>query len=59
MNSLNIKILRYLVKSDNPQFIKNIAKYFGISQRNLRYRLDQIDSWLKENKFSLIIRKPN
>ncbi|TZE82959.1 BglG family transcription antiterminator [Calorimonas adulescens] len=54
-----IDILNYLLETDKPATTSKLAEVFKVSTRTIRYDLDRIDDWLKENNISPVERKPN
>ncbi|MDI6600864.1 MAG: BglG family transcription antiterminator [Thermoanaerobacteraceae bacterium] len=54
-----IDILNYLIEADKPVTTSKLAEVFKVSTRTIRYDLDRIDDWLKENNISPVERKPN
>jgi mannitol operon transcriptional antiterminator len=47
-------IIIYLLKQNKKLTVKQIADNFNVSERTIRYDLDLIDSYLKENNVNLI-----
>lgn len=47
-------IVVYLLKQKSKVTVKQIAKYFNVSERTIRYDLDIIGDWLKENGVKLV-----
>lgn len=54
-----IDILNYLLEADKPVTTSKLAEVFKVSTRTIRYDLERIDDWLKENNISPVERKPN
>ena len=52
-------ILTEILTRQKPVRIQYLAEMFGISNRAVRYELDEIDYYLKTNKLPPILRKPN
>ncbi|GAA0742613.1 BglG family transcription antiterminator [Clostridium oceanicum] len=52
------KIVKELMHLDDYINIKELSEKFSVSSRTIRYDLDKISYWLKENNMDLI-RKPN
>jgi len=48
-------IIAYLAQNSGYLTIKNMAGHFDVSERTIRYDLDVIENYLKENK---LIKKP-
>lgn len=47
------EILKYLLERDGPILIKQLAEHLGVSERTVRYDLDQIEEWLMESGLTL------
>lgn len=53
------EILSEIIKSKNPITVKQLSDIFDVSERTIRYDLDEIDYFLKEKNLPKLIRKPN
>ncbi len=54
LTSRSTKILKFLLSQDKKIFLKDIAEYFKVSERTIRYELDKINEELnKENQILL------
>ncbi|MGB9840959.1 BglG family transcription antiterminator [Thermovenabulum sp.] len=58
MNERCAQILTKIILSEKPVKIDELAKNFNVSPRTIRYDLDKIDEFLKENELPTLIRKP-
>lgn len=58
LDRLKVDILLFLLKQNSYVTINNIGNTFGISNRTVRYYLDDIDYWLKTNKYPPTTRVP-
>lgn len=47
LKSKNQKIILYLLSSDEPVPLSRLVERFGVSERTLRYNMDEIDDFLK------------
>ena len=55
LTSRSTKILKFLLSQDKKIFLKDIAEYFKVSERTIRYELDKINEELnKENQILLM-----
>lgn len=54
LNSRQIEIIRWLIENNGILSINEIAQRFDVSSRSIRYDMELIESWLAENKISLI-----
>lgn len=59
INNRRIKIVNKLINSNSFYIISDLANFFNVSSRTIRYDLDNIDEFLQANGISRIIRKPN
>lgn len=62
INILNVrcsKILNKILNTKNPIKIEELSKIFHVSSRTIRYDLDHIDDYLKENNLDILTRKQN
>lgn len=59
LNNRCSQILKLLINSKIPISIHDISIRFNISSRTVRYDLDRIDDYLKENNLPFLIRRPN
>lgn len=59
MNTRCVEILNLFINSNGEQNVEDLAKRFNISKRMIRYDIDEINSFLKENKVKEIDKKPN
>lgn len=53
-----IEILKILLNSTQPMTIREMETKLNVSNRTIRNDLDEIDIYLKENKYGSIVRKP-
>lgn len=58
MNARCIEILNVFI-NNREVLAYDLAQKFNISKRMIRYDIDEINSFLKENKFNEIDKKPN
>lgn len=54
-----IDIIMEIIKSDQAIRISDFAEKFKVSYRTIRYDLDSVDEFLKENGIHTLERKPN
>lgn len=54
LNSRQIDIIEWFIKESKPVAIKEMALSYEVSTRTIRYDLDLIESWLSENKATLV-----
>ncbi|SKC89652.1 BglG family transcription antiterminator [Maledivibacter halophilus] len=54
INSRQIDIIEWLIKEYKPITIKKMASNYKVSTRTIRYDLELIESWLSENKATLV-----
>lgn len=59
LNKRNSNILNFIINSKNPVTTKELADSFHVSERTIRYDLDNIDYFLSENKLEVLDRKPS
>ncbi|MDV4150435.1 PRD domain-containing protein [Clostridium sp. AL.422] len=59
MNIRYIEILNLLSNSKSDISVENLAKRFSVSNRMIRYDIDVINSYLRENNIKEIDKKPN
>ncbi|MDK2880049.1 MAG: mannitol operon transcriptional activator [Thermoanaerobacteraceae bacterium] len=59
MNERCAQLLLKIISTDKPLKISQIADAFNVSPRTIRYDLDKIDEFLKDNNLPQLIRKPN
>ena len=59
LNERCSKILNKILNTKNAIKIEDLSKIFQVSSRTIRYDLDHIDDYLKENNLDILIRKPN
>lgn len=59
MNIRCIEILNIFINSNGEQNVDYLANKFGISKRMIRYDIDEINSFLKQNSMKEIEKKPN
>lgn len=59
MNIRCIEILNLFINSNGEQHVDFLASKFGISKRMIRYDIDEINSFLKQNNIKEIEKKPN
>ncbi len=59
LNNRCSDILKFIVNTNTPITINNIAKEYNISSRTIRYDLDRIDKYLREINLKSLIRKTN
>ncbi len=59
MNIRYIEILNLLINSRTDLSVEDLANKFGISKRMIRYDIDEINRYLRENNISEIDKKPN
>jgi transcriptional antiterminator len=59
INNRRIKIVNKLINSNSFYIISDLANFFNVSSRTIRYDLDNIDEFLQANGISRLIRKPN
>nr|WP_280144538.1 BglG family transcription antiterminator [Caldanaerovirga acetigignens] len=52
-------MLKKLINSKRPLKIAELAGMFQVSKRTVRYDLDAIDNFLKDNNLPQLLRKPN
>lgn len=53
------QLLGQIISAEKPIKISELAKFFKVSSRTIRYDLDKIDDFLKTNELPQLIRKPN
>jgi len=53
------QLLLKIISADRPVKIAEMAGAFNVSPRTIRYDLDKIDDFLKDNNLPQLIRKPN
>ena len=59
LNSRCVQVLLYLLNLNKPVTINSLGERYKVSNRTIRYDLDIIDEFLRDNGFKLLIRKPN
>ena len=59
MNKRCTEILIKIINSPIPLKIKELSQTFNVSNRTIRYDLDHIDDYLKNNHLSILMRKPH
>lgn len=59
MNIRYIEILRLLINSSTDLNVEDLANKFGVSKRMIRYDIDEINRYLRENNITEIDKKPN
>lgn len=59
LNKRNSNILNFIINSKNPVTTKELADSFHVSERTIRYDLDNIDYFLSENNLEVLDRKPS
>ena len=59
MNTRCIEILNLFINSNEEQNVDYLASKFAISKRMIRYDIDEINSFLKQNNIKEIEKKPN
>lgn len=50
-------ILKELVAASDPLVIKNIASKLGVTERTIRYDLDQLEDWLEKYQIDLVRKR--
>lgn len=58
LDKSKVDILLYLLEQNSYVTISSIGELFHISNRTVRYYLDDIDYWLKANQYPLTTRVP-
>ncbi|MGI5858609.1 MAG: BglG family transcription antiterminator [Tepidanaerobacteraceae bacterium] len=53
------QLLSQIMSAKNPVKISELAEAFNVSARTIRYDLDKIDDFLKDNELPQLKRKPN
>lgn len=59
MNIRYIEILNLLINYRTDLSVEDLANKFGISKRMIRYDIDEINRYLRENNISEIDKRPN
>ncbi|MDU5109854.1 MAG: BglG family transcription antiterminator [Clostridium sp.] len=59
MNIRYIEILNLLINSSYDLSVEDLANRLGVSKRMIRYDIDEINRYLRENKIIEIDKKPN
>lgn len=59
MNARSIEILNIFINSNCEQTVEELSKKFGVSKRMIRYDIDDINIYLRENNIKEIDKKPN
>lgn len=59
LNERGKAVLLRLLREETPIAVGCLATEFKVSNRTLRYDLDNIDAWLKVNHLPQLIRKPS
>lgn len=59
INKRSSNILNFIINSKNPVTTKELADNFHVSERTIRYDLDNIDYFLSENNLQVLDRKPS
>lgn len=59
LNSRCIEILEILLNPEKLLTIEDLSNKFSISNRMIRYDIDTINYFLKENNISEVVKKPN
>lgn len=54
-----VEILNLLINSVTDLSVEDLANRFGVSKRMIRYDIDEINTYLRENKITEIDKKPN
>lgn len=57
LNTRNIKLLEYLLKNNGISSIKKLADFLGLGERVIRYDLEKLNDYLKEEKLPEIVRE--
>ena len=57
-NARRIKLLSFLLEESVPLKVKDLAQLLECLERMLRYDLNSIDTWLTQQGFPNITRKP-
>lgn len=59
LNIRYIEILSLLINSGSDLSVEDLSNKFGVSKRMIRYDIDEINRYLRENNISEIDKKPN
>lgn len=59
MNIRYIEILNLLINSSTDLNVEDLSNKFGVSKRMIRYDIDEINRYLRENNVTEIDKKPN
>lgn len=59
MNIRYIEILNLLINSSTDLNVEDLSNKFGVSKRMIRYDIDEINRYLRENNITEIDKKPN
>ncbi|MGG7058079.1 BglG family transcription antiterminator [Clostridium tertium] len=59
MNIRYVEILNLLINSATDLNVEDLANRFGVSKRMIRYDIDEINRYLRENQITEIDKKPN
>ena len=59
MNIRYLEILKFLINSRTHISVEDLANKFGVSNRMIRYDIDVINNYLRENNITEIDKKPN
>jgi len=59
LNIRYVEILNLLINSGADLNVEDLANRFGVSKRMIRYDIDEINRYLRENNISEIDKKPN
>ena len=59
MNIRYIEILNLLINSGTDLNVEDLANRLGVSKRMIRYDIDEINRYLRENEITEIDKKPN
>ena len=59
MNIRYIEILNILINAKSEASVEELAKKLGVSKRMIRYDIDEINRYLRENNITEIDKKPN
>lgn len=59
MNIRYIEILSLLINSSDSLGVESLSNRFGVSKRMIRYDIDEINSYLRENGVTEITKRPN
>lgn len=59
LNIRYVEILNLLINSGADLNVEDLANRFGVSKRMIRYDIDEINRYLRENQITEIDKKPN